>query len=428
MKKHKSTLAVLFSLCLGSIASAGAETLTDLEDITSFALARNLEYRQALLAVNKAASQIEGPFRLSRTALSITGQYGQDAGWGAGAALNVPVLDQLGINAKINQDKASQISISVNPLYHSDSSAQLALVYRKALLQAEQILIQTEQSVQGAALAWMESQRKIEYQKSLAQIKQIAYEDEKVRYSVGEATLDDVRESLIAWSQAENQYTESLQNHRQSEAALYTALNSDLAGIEISPLTITDLYYALEKLKSATVPGDGYGSKDYSVLYARIETESALAKYRNTWTFSPDLSFSASLAIDPNFGNRNLTASLSLSISPENWKGGDKQRAAEELLLAQEAAALAEMKAGISYSQALTALETAARAREIRELELEQAGLLREEADFLYPRGEISFIEYSEILLTRQAAENNLFSALISEYSAWQDIFSYHNN
>ena len=205
MKKLESLLVVLVFFCIGNIVSAGAETLSSLEDITRFALERNLEYRQALLAVNKAASQTEGLLRISRTALSLTGQYGQDSGWDAGAALNIPILDQLGLSAKINQNKVSQISLSLNPLYHSDSTAQLSLAYKKALIQAEQVLIQTEQSARNAVLSWMASQRKIDYQKSLAQVKRISYEDEKVRYSAGEATLDDVREALITWSQAENQ-------------------------------------------------------------------------------------------------------------------------------------------------------------------------------------------------------------------------------
>ena len=111
-----------------------------------------------------------------------------------------------------------------------------------------------------------------------------------------------------------------------------------------------------------------------------------------------------------------------MNISVQDWKGAEKEQAREELALAREAALISETRSRLDLLQSLAALDVAQQTRKIRELELEQAKILAKEADFLHGLGRISRLEQWNTLLTLKAAENELFSALAEEYSAWLSI------
>lgn len=398
--------------------------LSSLEEIEALAREKNLEYRKALLTAKRAASALEDALPLSKTFLSFSAQYGKTSDpdfLGYSASVSLPLLEQLGVSGRIDQDSLYQLGLSVNPLYHSDSSRQLALAYRKALLQVEDLSISVGKEARQSALAWMTSLRKSHYQEELAALRKAAYEDEQVKYKAGESTLEDVRESFISWSQAETALIDIRQKTRQAETNLHLTLNSDPSTVRIDPLSLEELYKALTELQTGLDPEDGDYSGQYSVIAARLEAESAKAKYDSTWLISPSLSITANINPDP-AGNPAVSGSATLNISVQDWKGAEKEQAREELALAREAALISETRSRLDLLQSLAALDIAQQTRKIRELELEQAKILAEEADFLHSLGRISRLEQWNTLLTLKAAENELFSALAEEYSAWLSI------
>jgi len=426
------SLLFLSGIRLWSAAPTGSAPpllLDSLDAVSALAMERNLDYRAAQLDVRKARADLTGPLRLRRSVLLFSADYGTGASaesgsptWGTSAALTIPLLDQVSFGVSVDQDLSGRFSVSLAPLAHSDSDAQLLIAYRRALARAEAAALSADTEARKAALVWMQAARRLETQETLVEVKRTAYEDEKVRYEEGDATLDEVREALLAWSEARSLLSSLRQKERDAEGALYTAINADPAEAEIVSLGLDDLERELARLSASVDPerglpeGPGPAGTE-AVVSALLDVQSAEKALAAVWPFDPDLSVGASLSLEGK-SDPVLSASISLNLSPEDWRAVERGELREELLLAEEAAAQARRASRLSCAQALLAREAAAENTEIRRIELEEARELLAEGEYLYPLGEVSWVEYQELVLSVRGAEDELFAALADEYAA----------
>ncbi len=418
-----------------------ASELTGLEAVGVWAKAHNLDYRKAAWEAQKAFNAIPGLLRLDKSSLALSSQYSGTAsepvtGTEAGAAtassttptfsasLNLPIVDQLGLSFKTDQDLNGQAGITISPLAQSTTRDQARLAWEKAALAAENTGLSVQNSAIKALLARQNAQRNLKTQESTVSLKEIAYQDQKERYAQGEATLDAVRDALLEWSTARSTLGKARQSALKAEADLTLALNTDLDSIALPAPDADGLAKELEGLKAANPVESLTAALAYEVQNAQKNVSGAKLTFDSTRLFDPDLVLGANLSYSAKTGTA-YSATATLSLSYESWQADTKAEYRTDLELAQASAAKALANATMTLNRAVAALADTAENTSIQKLQLSRNKELLSETDFLASAGDASQLELEEARLSVQASEDALFSALSEEYGAWLDLLGY---
>ena len=404
---------------------ASADELTSLEDVCAYARQNSLEYQSALWDVAKASNDIDGIWEMEESSFGFDSSVESDDDPSASAELEVPILDQISLNASVDSDASREYGLTLSPLVHSDDRTQQNLSWQKAAASAEQTGISAENSAISAVLEWLSVKRSVEVQAELTVVQETIYRDEKVRYEAGESTLDDVRTALIDWTDAGKSLSGLQNDQRSTELALIAALNAEPGSLSLPDLNSGDLESALVNLQKTIDCKSADPSQSYDVLVSQVDVRSLEEEWEDTWFFDPDLSLTGSVETDSD-GDSTWSGTLSLSFSLQDFQKDDKAELARDLDLSRLEAAQVLTEQRQALQQDLISLENTRQSSELARLELEEARELYEEAEFLLAQGEYSEAERDEASLDLESAEVSLFSALADEYAAWRELLYYY--
>ncbi|MBN2050420.1 MAG: TolC family protein [Spirochaetales bacterium] len=426
---RKAFLVLLLFLTAAVFQVTAEETLEGIDAVRSYALEHNLTYRTAVWEALKARNNIEGIFTLDKSSLSLSGNWNDIAANPLPeleAGVSLPILEQVAFNASLDSDLKGRLGIVLTPLAHSSSDEQAELAYQKALALADETALSVENDTLAALLRWSATERKTSVQEKVTALREQLYQDDKTRYAAGEATLDEVRSSLKAWSEARVQLT-TLQNQlQQTVTNLYALLHTEPAEVSVTQVETEELLSSLQVLLEETVSSSGNPSSTWQVTSTKIEARKLQLELQDIWLFDPDLKVNAGLDIDLHTpGISSVGGSVTLSVGLQDFRSEEKEELTRDIGLAEEQIALAVAESNLAYKQAMGSLENANLARQIVELELEETRELADESAFLYDRGEISAAELEEARLLLLQADNDYFSALADQFIALLELRRY---
>lgn len=411
-------------------AQAAVRELSSLDEIVEYACSHNLSYRQDLWEVEKARDDIEGLLRLDRTSftfsqdVSISEDSSTDEEMEYSTGITVPVIDQITLFSSINQDSDIVSGLNFSPLAHDDTNEQNIITYEKALIEAEQAALDVRKEALTTALTWMDYSRQLHTQEFMVTLKATVYEDEKVRYELGEASLDDVKEALLEWSEAQRDRTSLAQKERTARTNLYSTLQADTSKLTVSVLSMAALRQAIDELSADIDITQAETETTSEVLLAELDTRSLEEVRKNTWLFEPVLNAGLSVMQSAD-QDLQVGATVSVSFGLEDFNRAERDDLAIDIGLAREQHQQTLEQSKLEYEEQLLTLEASQASREIRNIELEQMELLKEEAEFLFGQGDMSELELEDARITCEQAENSLFSALVEEYTALLNLKSY---
>ena len=301
---------------------------------------------------------------------------------------------------------------------HSDLSQQSNIAYKSALIAAESDRIDAEINAISSALNWMAEKRELDAKQKSSDLAEITYNDAKIRYEIGEISLDDLQQSLIAWSQGRVELSVKQQDFRDSVSSLYSLIGSSPDLISIDEFDINYLEYALNEIKDELNPQIGDPLKNENYQTSLLELEGAESHYKSTWAYEPDLKVKADLNFDTK-GSMSMSALLEFKLSLDDFQKKEKEIAREEFQNSINRAEQNRDQVELEFEQTIEALTTKEINREISLIELEQSRILLSEAELLYRIGEYSELELEQSCLNLELAENSFFRALADEYIAW---------
>ena len=405
----------------------GEDILSSLEEIAAFSVEHNSTYRSAKIDLLKAKDNKVGVLKVENSSLSSEGNYNNlitGNSFGLSSTLIVPIIDQISLRGTLEDDLSGQIGITLNPLSHSDSAVQSDINLFNAMISAESTLINIEISAVTAALNWMYTSRDIEVKKTAAELTEIKYKDNKIRYDLDELTLDNLQESLINWSEARKALLENQQVLRVAKNNLYTVLGSGPEDISVNIPDLNTLEKSLEILKENIDPDLGSPQKNNIYKTSFKNVESSKAALKSIWVFDPNLSAGTSLLFNPS-GAMNFSVSVGLTLSSDSFNKTQKLIAEEELQLSIIEADQSRNNVELEFEQVLEALVSTELNSEISKLEYEQTKIIYAEAELLKTLGDYSEIELQESKLSLMEAENSLYRAIADEYIAWLELKKY---
>jgi len=433
MRKH---ILTIFALFLFISASLYSETvLLTLEDIAYYGAEHNLDYKNSQINVLRADENRIGILRLNNSSISAetsilenlnatTADSNRVTGLGYSSTLTVPVIEQISLSASVDNNLNTQVGISLNPLSHSSTQKESELTYSRSLILADGAMITAQIDTVGSALSWMSAGREFSSAKREAELSETRYSDDKVRYKLGEISLDELHESLIGWSEARVLLSTKDQQFRTSEISFYSSLGVGADKIIVNQIELEALENELLLLKNNLDPQWCNALKISSYLISVLEVQSAEFNLKHTWVYEPDLSASAGLVFDSS-GNLSVEAGVQFSISPIDLQKKKRNIAEEEYEISLIEAEQSLNQAELNFEQTIESINSSAINSDISRLEMEQSGILLSEAELLYKLGEYSEIEFNESQLTQEKAENSLFLALTEEYLSWLELKKY---
>ncbi len=418
-------------LFISTASISGQINLKTLEEIAAFGVENNLDYRTSQVNVMQKAEDREGIIKLEHSSISATGTFNNafsdpvtGESFGFTSTLSVPVVDQVSISGTINNDIEGQIGVTITPLVHSDSNRQSEIQYENALISVESARANAGNSAICTALNWMSAFRDQEAQFTAVELSGIKYNDDKIRYKIGELTLNDLQESLIEWSEERILLSEKQQEFRNKESLLYYSLGAGPVDVSVKILDIDTLASLLVTLKEEIDPvmGNPLNHDDY--LISLLNLKSAESNFRDTWAYDPDLTVETNLVFGSS-GDFDVNAVIRFSISPGNFQKKQRDLAENIYKISLSETVQSRNEVELEYDQILEALISTRINREISEVEYEQAGILASEAEILQKQGEYSIIDSRLSQLVLKKAENSLFKSLTDEYIAWMELKKY---
>ncbi len=435
MKRGRAALAILLA-ALSAGAFPQATELSTLDEIAAKGKEASVDYAKALLAADKAASEVPDLVKLRSSALSATYSYSGAQSGASGpsaaaepasdisASLNVPIVDQASLSASVKDDGSGKVSASVKPLEHSDSRAQKEIAYEKALAAAAEAERGAGDAAVKAALKWMAAERSLATKERAAAYAEEAYAAAKAAREIAsdEFSLDDVSKALTAWSKARSELISQEASARSAKADLLYLVGAAGGGVSVKALGDEELEAALAALKERLSGAEAAGTAEsYSALSAALDLRSASSTLKSTWPFDPELSISAGFSfakdVDP-----VPSLSVGLTLSLDDFKGDEVERAKSQVELAARTLARAKSQEESAYAQAVAKVGTAALSTESQRIAVAQAAEIRAEAAFLYAQGSYSELEDESAALSSAQAEDALYQALADEYAAWLDL------
>ncbi len=410
-----------------SIAVLHGETqLKSLEEIALYGSEHNLSYQSSQISVLEADGDRVGMLKLENTSIDVYAGYGVSDfdSWDLSSTLTVPIIEQISLEGKIEEDMSGKIGFTLSPLEHSSDRIQSEINYDSALLNSEGARINSENNAVSAALNWMVSYRDYESQETLASIKEINYSDDKIRYELGEVTLDDLQASLIEWSEARVELSDKRKTYQDSETKLLGELGSGHEEVTIKKLTLEELQNSLRRIQESLEPESGNPLKNNDYQISLLNVSSAKAADKNTWAYEPDLELSTYLDFDSD-GEMTVSADISLTFSLDQVQLRESQISEMELEISLKEAEQSKNEAELEFQQIVDSIRSTEINSGIAQLELEQANILLSEAELLEKLGDYSSIELEEMSVTLSLAENSYFESLANEYNAWLDLKEY---
>lgn len=420
-------IGILIVLSLVSLVFLNGEThLDSLEDIALYGSENNLSYQSSQISLLEADGERVGLLKPDQSTIDFNAAYDElkSDKWSLSSTLTVPLMEQISLMGKIEEDMSGRAGIILNPLRHSSDKIQSEIDFDSTLLVSEGVRLSSEKNAVSAALSWMSSYRDYETQKILVSLKEINYSDDKVRYDLGEVTLDDLQASLIEWSEARVKLSDITLAYRDCETSLLRELGSGKEDVTIGMLSLDDLKSSLLRIQESIDPESGNFLKNNDYLHSLLNVSRAREIDKSTWIYEPDLELAAYLNFDRD-GDVTVSADFSLTLSLDQVQQRENRISEMKLELSLKESEQSRNAAELEFQQIVDSISSTEINSEIAKLELEQAHILLSEAEFLQKQGEYSTVDLEEMKVIVSTAENSYYESLANEYKVWLALKEY---
>ncbi len=130
---------------------------------------------------------------------------------------------------------SGSLGLDFKPFTHSVTDELAQNSYEQLTVQQAGTISSVSLTAVEHLLAWRTAQRAYELSAAAASVYEQTYLDQKVRYELGEASLDEVRSALLSWSTANRQTLTAQTTLQQTQQQMYLLL-----GGEVTEFTLPD--------------------------------------------------------------------------------------------------------------------------------------------------------------------------------------------
>ncbi len=424
---------ILLFLCvlISAAASAPAETV-NLDEAIDIILEYNPDVSDAVENIRNAEENIPSVLSIEKSRLGVSGSYAADlvpdetafpgTGGGEGslsasANLSVPILPQLSVSGRINDRASGEVSLSLSPFALPNVSPQQQAAYEKALVSLEYTARSVAFSAENTILSYLAEADALIYAEKQLLIAEKSYDLTKLSYDLGESTFTEVQDAASNLSSKRQQLITARKSRLEAEKNLKLLFGPGRETPQIAQITSGELARRIAGRMEAVDAKKGSAPYSSAVENYSIDLKRLQAELDRTWGWRPDLSVGSSLS----FPGGDFSLSASLSISPSDFKGGERADLEEAIEALQDDIATEHYVLDLEKELKMGSIEIALEALDAAGLQLEQARTLFEEEKILAAEGERTELELLKAEANVIAAENTVFQQSAAVLRAQND-------
>ncbi len=307
---------------------------------------------------------------------------------------------------------SGSLGLDFKPFTHSVTDELAQNSYEQLTVQQAGTISSVSLTAVEHLLAWRTAQRAYELSAAAASVYEQTYLDQKVRYELGEASLDEVRSALLSWSTANRQTLTAQTTLQQTQQQMYLLLGGEVTEFTLPDPDAEALQQLISQVEDSGMLETVSPSGSSSVQAAQYAAQRARITYEDIRAYDPDLKISTAAA----YNNDSIGASVSFSLSAQDFNSEQKQQAYDQLILAERTAAQQYDSTLFAIENLKSSLISTAAQLEIIKLEIEQAESLQEESALLYELGTLSATELEQSRNDLLQSEHQYYSTLADRY------------
>ena len=422
-KKYISVgLIVVFSL-----SSALAGVSENIENMVSYAINNNVDYLEAKLDLEQSEENAEVDPIYYDSTVTIENEIETDFtsidadDFTSTLSFDVPLLEQLSLNAEVDTDLDGSLGFTYSPLVNTTSNVENVKAYENNMVYLSEYKDDLFVSITEAYLNYLLAIENLELQRDEVALDKKLYEEQKSLYQYDEASLVDVQEALVTYTEANNEIRNLEIEVYSTKVSLYELLNVESdTEVEIPITDLDEIFELVEKADSILEGKEFSPLSDYSVVEALNSTIVLEDSYNNLDWYEPSLDITTSVSIDG-----TLTAAVSFTTGYNDYNGEEKYNLQDEIELAKLTASstISQVKNDIELLK--NTIESDKKSIEDLKLQIEQNALVMEEASALLALDEYEALDYESLQLNEKQLNLNLITAYATLYVDQLNLINY---
>lgn len=419
-------IIVLLILVFNSLSIFSQITLDNFNKIKEFAAKNNIEYKESLINLSVKINNIEPLLKFEES--KITGEATIDYTGESiyKSSIELKIIEQLEATGSINNDLEGSIGLNINPFTNNGNREITDLQYKIAYITSVNTLKKVENNALMNFLNWSITKKNISILNDKVNRNLDIYNESKVRYDIGNITLDDLHEDLIKYSTTRKFLLEEEQKLKTLETTLYNSLGAVSNEVIITEITLEELKKELDIIKENGMSNHFNPESNYGYNLALLNQQIEKNNKDHTWFYTPDLSIKGNIPYNEgDIELEEITGSISFSIALDDFNFNDRKIANDKYELAVKSSSLALKEAESNFKKAIEKIVSSEINSNIWDTEYQQAQILLSEAILLLNNGTYSKLDLEEKRIFLQESELNLMDAYSQEYIAWLEYLNY---
>ncbi len=393
------------------ISSIYAGINDNVDSLYNVALNQDVGYLSASDDVSDALDNLEADPLYYDSSISLNSKVENSSNvysYSSTLSLDVPLSNQLSLDANIDTNLDGSIGFTYSPLTLSESNVSEDVTYENSSLYLEEYEDNLKIDITQAYLNYLISIESLDLQEAEVELYKEKYYQQKALHEFDEATLIEVQEALFDYNDSKNDISEKeldVYKNRISLIELIGVENSE--NIIILETDINEIVELVEAMNELLSENNYSVMNTYEVVKALNNTITLEDSYNSMKLYDPTFNISGDLSTDGDF-----SATLYFKTSFDDFNGDEKKdllndieisrlEATNEINLVQNKIEILEREIG-SNKQQIQSIQN----------QIEDNNLVMNEASSLLALGEYEDLSYQELLLN----ENNLKLSLIEAY------------
>ncbi len=417
IKKILLTLLLFSSYTLFS-----QNSLKSVEELGLYLEQNSNQYLNSVIDLKEAKENISPILKVESTSISSSINSSGDIV----STLNLPIINEVQLSADINQDLVGSVGVSINPFTGNREREISHINYNIADIVETKTLGNTQKNGIETVLNYLTIKQRFELEKIEEELNKTLYDDAKNRYKLADITLDDLQDALVEWSDSRVSLLNITQDLHSLENTLLEVLGGDRDIIEGIDITIESLLSSLDLIKSSIDLSSADYLNDKQLLIDKLQLDKSQSEFNAIHAYNANLRAQGGINYNLSTPDEvDYNASITFSISLDDFNIKEKEREKERLLLANKEYTLQQEKAKNLFKQRLNAIDLNEINSETVYIQYEQAKTVLSEAEILFNLGDYSETDYIGAWILFEQAKTSLYTAYASEYLSWLEITKY---
>ncbi len=432
-----TTAAFAVLLSIAAIPAFPQNTVT-VSDVADYALQHSREISAAEASVTEARDALSEVLSLDKTSLTMSGGYKytsptdtsppgfQPQSLNVEGSVNVPIIPELSVSASLGdtflegkeQTTTAGIGLKFDPFGAASTGWQDWETLRKAEITLQSLKVTVPMNAEAAALDLAKGQLDVDPAERGMNLAGRQYEVDQQRYDLDEITYSDLEDSRTSAATSRQTYYNSLKSLLSLKKNFFQIVGPNIGDIDVSGVSVDDVQRLIAERENALETAKEGAAITVNLLNLTVELEALKRQLKATPLLEPTLSVSGNM----NLFNLSAGASVSLTISPDQYK--KKERADIEASIADKEADLALERAnvGLEMNMAEQGISVAREVFDKSMKDYENSQIQYREAQLLYQQGERTDLELEQTGLAQFSSSIQLFSAAVDLYKNLGDL------